>query len=144
MCQTTIHKILVADDNEILGSSIARHLHRQGFNVTKTNELDLAKDLIMAAEQAGQPFDLVISDILMQNRSGISFILWLHAEHPEVAVLVVSGFGNADLLESLLRPDRDSFRKKPVLPQEIVGAIFCMEKKKRARFEPGEVIPCEC
>lgn len=144
MSTTIIHKILVADDNEILGSSIVRHLHRQGFNVNKTNDLGIAQNLIIAAEKAGQPFDLVISDILMQNRSGVSFIIWLHAQHPEVAVLVVSGFGNTDLLETLLRPDRDFFRKKPVLPQEIVNAIFCMGKKKHARLNPGEIIPCEC
>lgn len=137
----TIKKVLVIDDNDILGSSIARHLHRQGFTVFRASNLDLAKTTILEAEKSGQCFDLVVSDILIQNRRRLSFINWLHAHHPEVAVLVLSGFGNGHLLDTLLRPDRDSFQKKPVLPQEIMGAILCLEKKKRARLGLEEISP---
>jgi len=148
---TTIKNILVKDDNEILGSSIALHLHRQGFSVWRTCDVEQAKSTIEAAEKAGQPFDLVISDILMPNQSGVALITWLHAHHPEVAVLVLSGFGNADLLKTLIRPGRDSFQKNPVLPQEVMTAIHSIEKKAQERLEqvamvqePGKVLFLKC
>ena len=141
MTMTTINKILVADENEILGASIACHLHRQGFTVVRISSLDLAQNTILTAQEAGQPFDLVVCDILLPSQSGITFIDWLHKNHPEVAVLVVAGFGNADLLFTLLRTDHDSFRKKPVLPQEIEEAILCIEKKKRVRLGLEEISP---
>lgn len=136
---TTITKILVTGYMEILGRSIARHLNRQGFAVCGVCDIDQAKSTIEVAEKSGQPFGLVISDISRQNRNEISFINWLHTHHPEVSVLVVSGFGNGHLLNTLLRSDRDSFRNKPVLPQEIVGAILCIEKKKQARLGLEEI-----
>ncbi|MBU2537885.1 MAG: response regulator [Proteobacteria bacterium] len=148
---TTIKKILVTDNNDILGSSIALHLYRQGLHVCRTCEVDQAHNVIEAAKKAGEPFDLVISDILTSGRNEITFINWLHAHHPEVAVLVVSGFGNAAMLGTLLRPARDSFREKPVLPHEIEGAILALEKKKRGLPEiramtqgSGEILHLTC
>lgn len=148
---TLINKILVTDNNDILGSSIALHLYRQGFHVCRTCEVDQAHNVIEAAEKAGQPFGLVISDILTLGRNEISLINWLHAHHPEVAVLIVSGFGNAAMLDTILRPDRDAFREKPVLPHEIESAILTIEKKKRELPEiramtqgPGEILPLTC
>lgn len=131
----TITKILVTDYKEILGRSIVRHLNRQGFTVCGACDIDQAKSTIEVAEKAGQPFGLVISDISRQNRNEVSFIYWLHTHHPAVAVLVVSGFGNADLLDALIRPGQDYFRKKPILPMEIVEAIISIEQKKPGQPE---------
>lgn len=145
-----ITKIFVTAYKEILGRSIARHLNRQGFTVCSACDIDQAKSSIEVAEKAGQPFDLVISDISGQNRNEVSFINWLHTHHPAVAVLVVSGFGNADLLDALIRPGQDYFRKKPILPMEIVEAIISIEQKKLEQLEqmviqdPNEKLPRKC
>lgn len=151
MTMPLIKKILVTDNDDILGSSIALHLYRQGFTVCRTCEVDQAHNVIATAEKAGEPFDLVISDILTSGRDEIFFIKWLHAHHPEVAVLVVSGFGNAAMLETLLRTDRDSFREKPILPHEIEDAILALDKKKRQNPEiramtrgSAEILPLTC
>lgn len=148
MTVTLINKILVTGNNDILGSSMARHLYRQGFSVSRTCEVNQAKSMIEAANKTGQPFDLVINDILTPGQNEIALINWLHIHHPEIAVLVVSGFGNASLLDTLLRPDRDSFREKPVLPHEIEETIFAIEKKKRKlpeiramTLDSGEILP---
>jgi len=131
----TITKILVTDYKEILGSSIVRHLNRQGFTVCGACDIDQAKSSIEVAEKAGQPFGLVISDISRQNRNEVSFIYWLHTHHPAVSVLAISGFGNADLLDALIRPGRDYFRKKPILPMEIVEAIISIEQTRLGQLE---------
>lgn len=148
---TTITKILITGYKEILGRSIARHLNRQGFTVCGVCDIDQAKSTIEVAEKAGQPFDLVISDISRQNRAEVSFINWLHIHHPALAVLVVSGFGNSDLLDALIRPGQDYFRKKPILPMEIVQAIISIEQKKPGQPEhrviaqdPSERLPLKC
>lgn len=148
---TLIKKILVTDNNDIMGSSIALHLYRQGFSVCRTCEVDQAKSIIETTKKSGQPFDLVISEILTSGQNEIALINWLHAHHPEIAVLVVSGFGNASLLNTLLRPDRDFFREKPVLPHEIEETILAIEKKKRKLPEiramtgdSGEILQLKC
>lgn len=136
---TTIIKILVTDYKEILSRSIVRHLNRQGFTVCGACDIDQAKSSIEVAEKSGQPFGLVISDISRQNRNEVSFINWLHTHHPAVSVLAISGFGNADLLDALIRPSRDYFRKKPILPMEIVEAISSIEQKKLEQLEQSVI-----
>ncbi|MGV1100633.1 response regulator [Thiovibrio sp. JS02] len=133
-----IQKILVADDNEIMAHSLERHLKREGFEVVVSAGGAMARDLILAAKLLGEPFDLAITDIRRPGGNGFSFIPWLNREFPEVAVLLISGFGNADLLDSHLRPAQDCFRKKPVLPGEIVAAILCIEQKREMASRPGK------
>ncbi|MBU0674114.1 MAG: response regulator [Proteobacteria bacterium] len=147
---TKIQKILVVADHEIMGQSIKRHLKREGFAVDISQDVSVAKDLVLAAAQAGTQFGLILFDIKGPRYNVFTLIAWLNRDFPEIAVLVVSGFGNADLPDLLLRPEFDCFYKKPVLPREIVTAIRSIEKKKMnqaGRLEKvGKkgVMTCEC
>lgn len=130
MPNTDIKKILVVDDNEILVHSIERHLRREGYEVVVSYDGRMAKDLVLAAELAGAPFDLAISDILMPNMDGFTFVTWLNREFSRIAVLIISGFGSLDQINKILRPALDCFHRKPVLPQQILRSI---EKINRYR-----------
>ncbi len=123
MADSDIKKILVVDDNEILVRSIERHLGREGFEVVIAHDGRKAKDQVLAAELRKAPFDLAITDILMSNMDGFTFVSWLNLKFPRVAVVVVTGFGNVDLINKLLRPHLDLLHRKPVLPREIMGSI---------------------
>ncbi|MBU0681995.1 MAG: response regulator [Proteobacteria bacterium] len=123
MSDSDIKKILVVDDNEILVRSIARHLRREGFDVVVAYDGVMAKDLVLAAELGGAPFDLAITDILMPNMDGFTFVSWLNLEFPQMPVVVVTGFGNVDMINKLLRPNLDLVHRKPVLPREIMASI---------------------
>ncbi len=123
MRDTNVKNILVVDDSEILAHSIERHLRREGFEVVIAYDGRMAKDMVLAAELMGAPFDLVIADLLMANMVGFTFVSWLHLNFPQVAVLVVSGFGNVDLINKVLRPDLDFLHRKPVLPRDIMASI---------------------
>lgn len=123
MTDTNIKKIMVVDDNEIFAHSIERHLRRQGFDAVIANNGQMAKELALTAEHSGAPFHLAITDILMPRMDGFAFVSWLNQQLPQVAVLIVTGFGNMDLINKVLRPHLDFLHRKPVLPQEIMRSI---------------------
>lgn len=118
-----IQKILVVDDNEILVRSIECHLNRQGFIVGVAFDGDTAQDMICQAERGGAPFELILSDIVMPVRDGLTFVTWFNREFPHRPVIIISGFGNMDTIKQVLRPNLDFFHKKPVLPQDILDSI---------------------
>lgn len=96
--------------------------------------MDTAYDAESAMEkiQAGKadgapPFDLVITDVLMPGMSGIELLKWLHDNHSEIAVLVISGMDLPLGSEKELLPICYSFERKPLTPGLMLDAIQRIE-----------------
>ena len=131
MTHTSIHKVLIVDDNEVFSHSVERHLNREGFEVFAAQDGNTAKSMVMAAESDGQPFDLVVAEFFMTNMQGVDLVRWLHQYFPAVSVLMVSGFGNIDLMNKVIRQDIDASLKKPVLPMQIMLTIKMIGVKRQ-------------
>jgi len=131
MTHTHINKVLIVDDNEVFSHSVERHLKREGFEVFATHDANTAKSMVLAAESDGQPFDLVVVEFFMTNMQGVDLVRWLHQYCPAVSVLMVSGFGNIDLMNKVIRPNIDASLKKPVLPMQIMLTIKMIAVKRQ-------------
>jgi DNA-binding NarL/FixJ family response regulator len=64
----------------------------------------------------------------MPNMQGVDLVRWLHQHFPALSVLMVSGFGNIDLMNNVIRPDIDASLKKPVLPVQIMLTIAMLDR----------------
>ncbi|HEY0464812.1 MAG TPA: hybrid sensor histidine kinase/response regulator, partial [Polyangiaceae bacterium] len=82
-------RILVIDDEEMILRVLTRILHEH--EVICTPSAQEALDWI----QAGQAFDLVLSDLMMPTMTGMEFYESLLARHPELAPRVVFMTGGA-------------------------------------------------
>lgn len=141
MTHSSIHKILIADDNDVFCQSVERHLKREGFEVYVANDGNTAKSMFLAAESDGQPFDLVVAEFFMPNMQGVDLVSWLHQHFPAVSVLMVSGFGNIDLMNKAIRPDIDASLKKPVLPVQIMLTVKMIAVKRQYVCISGGALP---
>ena len=133
MMENNIKNILVVDDNELLVHSIERHLRREGFEVVVAYDARMAKDLVLTAEVVGSPFDVAITDVLMPNMTGFAFVSWLNYKFPQVAVLMMTGFGNQDLINKVLRPEIDFWHRKPVVPQDVMQTLQTINERRFAK-----------
>ena len=111
-----IKRILVVDDEVEFVKTIVRHLKRNGFSLETACNGDDARKKIHDSVLKGLPFDLVITDLVMPKMSGIELIKWVIKHHPEFSVLVVSGFGYADMAGEIIRQEMDAFAQKPFTP----------------------------
>ncbi len=81
--------LLVDDDAELLDALLRQfHPHRQEWQVATAG--DGAEALRLAHEQ---PFDLLITDILMPEKDGIETVRAFRREHPSVKIVAISGGG---------------------------------------------------
>jgi CheY-like chemotaxis protein len=81
-------RILVIDDDEILRRLLGRVLTRAGHTVSA------AADGLEATRLAHeQPFDLVITDLLMPESDGLEVIMAIREEFPGLRVIAISGGG---------------------------------------------------
>jgi two-component system, cell cycle response regulator CpdR len=97
-------RVLVVDDEPTLRAFMVRALAGDGHEVAIAEDGAGALEAIAAAEQ---PFDVVISDIVMPETDGISLALKIAKESPSTAVVLISGYPaeleRARNLEALVR-----------------------------------------
>lgn len=126
-----IKRILVVDDEAELVKTIVRHLKRNGFSLESSFNVLSAQQKIHDSVLKGLPFDLVITDLVMPKMSGIELFKWITKHHPEISVLVISGFGSADLAREVIRPEMDGFAQKPLTPEDMIGLISRIDRKRK-------------
>ncbi len=92
----TTASILVVDDETAVRRFAARVLARDGFSVVEAT--DGAQALEMVRDQ-GVPVEAVVSDIVMPRMNGVELMDALSASHPDVPVILMSGYASAALAE---------------------------------------------
>jgi CheY-like chemotaxis protein len=81
-------RILVIDDDSFVRSLVTRVLGREGHEVVSAEDGIAGLSLFKS-----DPFDLVITDILMPEKEGIELIMELREASPDLPVLAISGGG---------------------------------------------------
>ena len=119
---TTRHHILVLDDEPGITSLCKRLLERADFRVsvfTNPNECLLALD-----EQAtlSRP-DLLLVDIRMPGMDGFQVIDIARRYYPDLAVVVMTGFGTVETAIEALRRGADGLILKPFSSSELVQSV---------------------
>jgi CheY-like chemotaxis protein len=113
-------KIFVVDDESVIAHTLATILKQSGFAATAfTNPLE-------ALERAQiEPPDLVVSDVVMPEMSGVDLAVKLKRLSPDCKVLLFSGqAATADLLASARMDGHDfTLLSKPVHPTDLLHAI---------------------
>lgn len=114
-------RILAIDDEEHILVLLAMMLGDAGHEVVTAK--DGLEGLKLAA---AQPFDLVITDIVMPVTEGIETIRALRQKNPALPILAISGgarFGAVNMLQVAQKLGASAALPKPFLPQEMLGAV---------------------
>jgi sigma-B regulation protein RsbU (phosphoserine phosphatase) len=116
-------RLLVIEDDPVVRFNMVSYLEDSGFAVSE--EADGARGIDVA--RASRP-DLVLCDLRMPGADGLDVLQALHAEQPDLPVLVVSGTGVLGDAVEALRKGAWDFITKPiqdmaVLEHAINGAL---------------------
>lgn len=83
-------KILIIDDNEEILAALNDFLRKENYDVTSASD---GLDGLKLLESAQKGFDLVITDIVMPNISGVGVISIIKKKYPETPVIAITGWG---------------------------------------------------
>jgi DNA-binding response OmpR family regulator len=113
-------KILIAEDDDTLRDLVVRALNDDG------HELIVATDGVAALEalnRQNSKFDLLLTDVKMPVMDGIALALAAGRDHPEVAIMLMTGFADqrerAHGLDALVH----DVIAKPFSIDQIKGAV---------------------
>lgn len=102
-------RVLVADDEPAVRRVIVDVLRNRGANVHVCDNGAAAIDLLRAAAERGEGFDLVISDIKMPDRNGYEVFSAARLALPDVPVILMTGFGY-DPSHSIVRASQEGLQ----------------------------------
>ncbi|WP_077341550.1 response regulator [Pseudocolwellia agarivorans] len=120
-------QILVVDDNPICLDIISDALCEYNCNVSMTNDAISALQLLKERNQAGCPFDIVITDWKMPDVDGIEFAQLINQEpdyYHVKAVLMVTAFDKNKAIPMAQFAGIDAFIEKPVTPTLLLESIL--------------------
>src|SRR3974390_1317678 len=83
--------ILFVDDHEVLARLSCEILEMQGYRAVSAYN---AADALQKFEQ--QKFDLLVTDFRMEGMNGLELARRVHDRHPDVPVIIVTGYGPVD------------------------------------------------
>ncbi|MGH7997604.1 MAG: response regulator transcription factor [Opitutaceae bacterium] len=114
------HQILLVDDHPFMRAGLAQLIERQPDLAVCGEAADPAEAMRRVAQA---PPDLVLTDLTMPGRSGLEFIKDLKAQHPEIAILVVSMHDEAIYAERALRAGAKGYIMKEAGGENLLAAI---------------------
>ncbi len=126
----SIKRILMVDDDTEFVNPIYRHLKREGFLMDSAISVEEARRKIDDSARIRIPYDLVITEVVRPNLEAIEILRWIKKNHPEISVIIVSGFGDAYMLGEIMREDLDRYAKKPLTPQKMIGLINSLSQNR--------------
>lgn len=132
MCQK---HILIADDEENLLNSLEYILSSKGYKVSIAENGRKAFQIITQTQNSGDSIDLLITDIQMPDMSGLELIEAIHKENITIPILVLTGFGNKELLIDCLRLGCNDYLDKPVSWKELTNRVKTLLKKSETEQE---------
>ncbi len=122
-----IRSILVIDDDVQLGIGIKMLLQKHRYLAQATNSGGAALRIL-----AKEPFDLVITDIFMEDKDGLETIVAIRERHPGMRVIAVSGGSKLvrfDCLEMAAALGAETILRKPLTIEALLKAIRALEEE---------------
>jgi len=113
------YRLLVIDDESIVGKRLEQIFAKAGYAVEAYT--DPAKAL-EAAER--QPFDIVVTDLKMQEIDGLEVLRRIKAVHPATRVIIITGYAEMDTADTAFSEGVFDFIAKPFRLDEIKSAIL--------------------
>ena len=86
--------ILIVDDEEDIRDALTMVLEGAGYDVMVASNGNEAVEL-----QRKQPVDLIITDIIMPEKDGVSTIKELRQKFPGIRIIAISGGGGVQPIE---------------------------------------------
>ena len=112
-------RVLVVDDDQAVRDTIVDMLSAQGASVQSAA---LPAEALQLAESAVEPFDLLVTDVILPQMTGLELARRLAVLWPSLRVVYTSGYANASIMTPGAVVPGAAFLTKPFMSSQLVSA----------------------
>ncbi|OJW57973.1 MAG: DNA-binding response regulator [Thiobacillus sp. 65-1059] len=122
------YRILIVDDHAIVREGLKQIL-AEVDDIEVAGEADCARNALQMARR--EPWDLVLMDISMPDRSGLETLELLKSEHPGIKVLMLSMHRETQYAVRALKTGAAGYLNKQSAPDQLIDAIRLVASGKK-------------
>jgi DNA-binding NtrC family response regulator len=111
-------KILVVDDEQAIREQLIRWLTLQGY---KSEQAATAKETMALVRKTN--FNVILLDLKLPDMDGFVLLEKLHAEYPDICIIVLTGFGTNDSPLKAREAGAFDFFAKPIHFESLIHRI---------------------
>lgn len=111
--------VMVVEDEPAVRNMVAQLLERAGYDVIAVGDGLEA----MTAAASGQTIDVLVTDVVMPNMSGISLADQMMDRYPLLGVILLSGYTAETLNIERVAARGATFVPKPITSQRLIQAV---------------------
>ena len=126
-------KILIAEDEAYMRGTLELIVERMGHIPLCVDNGKDALETILHHEISNTPIDLLLCDIQMPGMTGTELISTLRKRNSAITTIVITGYGEKDLIVQLMQLGCRDFIDKPFLPEQIEERIEVLVKDINSR-----------
>mgnify|MGYP006191415711 FL=1 len=121
-------QIAIVDAHAIVRTGLRQFLGEQ-VDLRVTGEAANGREALELVRQV--PVDVLLMDLSMPGQGGVEALQAIKARHPDLPVLILSGFPASQYAPALLSQGASGYLNKECDPQEIVDAIRVVARGRR-------------
>jgi DNA-binding NtrC family response regulator len=127
-------RLLLVDDDVSLCELLFVRLAQRPIEVVCRSSAEQALEQLK-----NEPFDVVVTDVVMEGMSGLELCDRIAASKPDLPVVVMTSHGALDVAVGALRAGARDFLVKPFDTQQLFGALDAALEWRKARLAPASV-----
>ncbi|MCG6893658.1 MAG: response regulator, partial [Desulfobacteraceae bacterium] len=86
------HRLLIIDDNEEVLEALGDFFSNRGYDILSATN---GKDGLLILRESQLPIDVVITDLVMPQISGVAVIAMVKEKYPDIPVIAITGWGES-------------------------------------------------
>ena len=107
-------KILVVEDEAMMRNLLLKILESEGYRVTLASSASEALEILEKDK-----YDLLLSDVKMPGMNGFELLETVKSKWSDIAVIVMTGYGDAYSVKEALLKGADEYLSKPFKSHEV-------------------------
>ena len=118
MTRNPLKRVLVVDDEPMIVSLLSTILREKGWDVAEARSGTEGIDLLDRGR-----FDVILTDLVMPGDSGMDLLRAAKEIHPDVEVILMTGYATADTAIEAMRNGAFHYIMKPLKTEELVNLV---------------------
>jgi len=127
-------QILIVDDDDSIRDSINEYLSLSGYDTDTAANAEEALERLEV-----KPFDVVITDIVMNGMDGLKLTEHIKA-HYDTSVIIITGYIRDYTYETAIKKGADDFVFKPFRLEELLLRLKRVLRERRIARERNEIL----
>lgn len=121
-------RVLLVDDDDAFRAALIEFLQVRGRQVRSCKD---GQEAIRVLQEEKEPFDVVITDLIMPAVGGLEVIRAAKNRHPETQVVVITGFASLETAIDSMRQGAYDYIAKPFKLVEVDLIVEKINERKK-------------